>query len=116
MADIYLSHQTIRKMKTIYTLLIFLLTVTFANAQSNEVNVDALTNNTVSVSEINDDITTNVNTTNEVNENEVLLMDANEVKESVARSASDIRIYLNRERNVDNISLLFPNLNKAKSA
>jgi DMSO reductase anchor subunit len=116
MADIYLSHQTIRTMKTIYTLLILLLTVTFANAQSNEASVEALTNNTVTVSEVNDDITTNVNTTNEVNENEVLLIDAKQVKESVARSASNIRIYLNRERNLDNISLLFPNINKAKSA
>ncbi|ALJ04384.1 hypothetical protein APS56_04175 [Pseudalgibacter alginicilyticus] len=95
-------------MKTIYTLLILLLTVTFANAQSNDVSAEALKNNTVTVSKTNEDV-------NE-KENEALLIDANKVKESVARSASDIRIYLNIERNVDNISLLFPNINKQKSA
>lgn len=101
-------------MKKVTIILILILTATFANAQSNVVSIETI-NNTVSVSEVNDDITADVNTVNEVNENEAVLIDADKVKETVARS-SDIRIYLNRERNVNNINLLFPNMNKQKSA
>ena len=101
-------------MKKVTIILILILTATFANAQSNVVSIETI-NNTVSVSEVNDDITADVNTVNEVNENEAVLIDADKAKETVARS-SDIRIYLNRERNVNNINLLFPNMNKQKSA
>jgi hypothetical protein len=101
-------------MKKVTIILILILTATFVNAQSNVVSFETI-NNTVSVSEVNDETTADVNTVNEVNENEAVLIDAEKVKESVARS-SDIRIYLNRERNVNNINLLFPNMNKQKSA
>tara|TARA_R110002049_G_scaffold309282_1_gene520054 strand:+ start:37283 stop:37588 length:306 start_codon:yes stop_codon:yes gene_type:complete len=100
-------------MKTIYTLLILLLTVTFTKAQSHVASVEAST--TFSVSEVNDDVTTvTVENKVEVKEDAVLI-DASQVKETIARSTSDIRIYLNRMRNVDNLNLLFPNSNKAKS-
>jgi hypothetical protein len=101
-------------MKKVTIILILILTATFVNAQSNVVSFETI-NNTVSVSEVNDETTADVNTVNEVNENEAVLIDAEKVKESVARS-SDIRIYLNREKNVNNINLLFANINKQKSA
>jgi len=43
----------------------------------------------------------------------VLLIDAAELKETIARSTSDIRIYFNRQRKVGNITLVFPKINKA---
>ena len=99
-------------MKTnFYILLIFLLAFTFGNAQSTTEVVNNEINNTVSVSEDNKQVTVET-TTNTVNENEVMLIKASEVKESVARSSSDIRIYFNRLRNVDNLNLLFPKMNK----
>jgi hypothetical protein len=103
-------------MKTNYILLILLLSFSFASAQTEVVSTETQTNNTVSVFEVNDEITANVDSAKAgVNENDAVLIEAEKVKESVARSSSDIRIYLNRMRNVDNINLLFPNLNKAKS-
>ena len=88
-------------MKTnFYLLLIFLLAFTFGNAQSTTETVKVEINNTVSVSE------TATNTTEE------MLIDASEIKESIARSTSDIKIYFNRLKNVDNLNLLFPKINE----
>lgn len=99
-------------MKTnFYILLIFLLAFSFGNAQSITEVVKVETNNSVSVSE-NDKQVTFENTVNTVNENEAILIDASEVKESIARSNSDIKLYFNRLRNVDNLNLLFPKINK----
>jgi len=92
-------------MKTVYSLLILLLAFSFGNAQSNSY-VEIETNKTISVS-IEDD---------SVKENDTLLIDTTELKKSVARSSSDIRIYLNRKRNVGNISFVFPKINKAVKA
>jgi hypothetical protein len=105
-------------MKTIYTLLILLLSVSFANAQSNMISTEAQTVNEVSISEVNDDVTviSRDATSSAVIEKENVMIDASKVKESIARSSSDIRIYLNRLKNVENIKLLFPQINKAKSA
>ncbi|WP_445733218.1 hypothetical protein [Mariniflexile sp.] len=105
-------------MKTnFYLLLIFLLAFTFGNAQSTTEVVNNEINNTVSVSQNDDQVTATVETTtNTVNENEVLLIDASDVKESIARSSSDIKIYFNRLRNVDNLNLMFPKMNKAVKA
>ncbi len=87
-------------MKTnFYILIVFLLTVTLGNAQDAEKVVTVETEKTISV---------------ENNEN--LLIDAAELKETVARSSSDIRIYLNRQRKVSNITLVFPKINKAVKA
>lgn len=103
-------------MKTnFYILLIFLLAFTFGNAQSTTDVVNNEINNTVSVSEDDNKVTVET-TTNTVNENEAILIDATEVKESIARSNSDIKIYFNRLRNVDNLNLLFPKMNKAVKA
>ncbi len=114
---IYLSHQTTtNNMKTnVYILLIFLLAFSFGNAQSTTEVVKVETNNTVSVSE-NDKEVTVENTVSTVNVNEAILIDASEVKESIARSSSDIRLYFNRLRNIDNLNLLFPKINKEVKA
>lgn len=114
---IYLSHQTTtNNMKTnVYILLIFLLAFSFGNAQSTTKVVKVETNNTVSVSE-NDKEVTVENTVSTVNVNEAILIDASEVKESIARSSSDIRLYFNRLRNIDNLNLLFPKINKEVKA
>lgn len=102
-------------MKTnVYILLFFLLAFSFGNAQSATEVVKVETNNTVSVFE-NDKQVTVENTVNTVNENEAILIDASEVKESIARS-SDIKLYFNRLRNIDNLNLLFPKINKAAKA
>jgi hypothetical protein len=45
-----------------------------------------------------------------------LLIDATKVNETIARSSSDIRIYLNRKRKVSNINLVFKGINKATTA
>ncbi len=73
------------------------------------------TNNIVSVSE-NDKEVTVENTVSTVSENEAILIDVSEVKESIARSSSDIRLYFNRLRNIDNLNLLFPKINKEVKA
>ncbi|MFD0991207.1 hypothetical protein ACFQ1R_13960 [Mariniflexile jejuense] len=102
-------------MKTnFYILIIFLLAFSFGNAQSTTETVKVEITNTVSVS--NDDKQVTVETTTTTNENEVMLINASEVKESIARSNSDIKLYFNRLRNVDNLNLMFPKINKAVKA
>ncbi|MDO7171515.1 hypothetical protein [Mariniflexile sp. AS56] len=101
-------------MKTnFYILLIFLLAFSFGNAQSTTEVVTVEISNTVSVSE--DDKQVTVETVTNI-ENEAVLIDASQVKESVARTNSDIKLYLNHVRNVDNLDLLFPKMNKAVKA
>jgi hypothetical protein len=104
-------------MKTnFYILLILLLTFSFGNAQSQNSSIE--TNNVISVSEMNDEVSTTINTVSVENQKEDLLIDSADLKESIARTNSDIRIYLNRvnEKKVDNIKLLFPKINKITKA
>ena len=96
-------------MKTIYILLILLLSFSFANAQDNveAIKMDA----NVLFSGNNEDVTLNVNNSKT----------APTVKEDITTEAtiarnSDIKIYLNHLRNVENIELLFPKLNKTVKA
>lgn len=102
-------------MKTnIYILLILLLSFSFANAQDNVVKVE--TEKTTTVSDNNENITVNVTNAEVVNkEVTTKATDTTQVKE-VAKSYSDIRVYLNRTRKVENIKWLFPKINKAKVA
>ncbi|WP_027138892.1 hypothetical protein [Gaetbulibacter saemankumensis] len=94
-------------MKTnFYILIIFLLTVSFAGAQNK---VEVVNNENVKAVSVS-----NNNENTEINE--AVLIDAKELKESIAKSASDIRIYLNRVRKVDNLNLLFPKIHKAAKA
>ncbi|UKM66364.1 hypothetical protein GSB9_02946 [Flavobacteriaceae bacterium GSB9] len=92
-------------MKTnLYILIVFLLAVTLGNAQDAEKVVNVETANTVTVQN------------NTTEEGGTLLIDASEVKETIARSASDIRIYLNLKRNAGNITWVFPKIYKAVKA
>ena len=96
-----------------YILLILLLSFSFANAQSNEVSIET---QSVSISEINKDVTVVLDSASNNIVNEELIIDTVKVKEAVARSSSDIKIYFNQLRNIENIKLLFPKINKAKTA
>jgi hypothetical protein len=85
-------------MKTnFYILFILLLSFSAIGAQ-NEVKTDNVETN-VTVSETKE---------------ATVIIDTVKIEEAIARSNSDIRIYLNRERKVENIKLLFPKLNKRK--
>tara|TARA_R110002050_G_scaffold300018_1_gene467398 strand:+ start:92783 stop:93097 length:315 start_codon:yes stop_codon:yes gene_type:complete len=104
-------------MKINFYILLILLSFSTAEAQSTSEVVKVETNDTVSVSNNDNNVIVNVEKSNvEVNENEVLLIDASQFKKSIARSSSDIRIFLNRERKVENIKLVFPKMNKAVKA
>jgi len=98
-----------------YILLILLLSFSIGNAQSAPLVVEVEINKTISVSNEKEiaSVTTEVNT---VKENNVLLIDRNQVNESIARSSSDIRIYLNIKRKVSNFNLVFIGINKAVRA
>ncbi|TWO32687.1 hypothetical protein E1J38_007415 [Seonamhaeicola sediminis] len=98
--------------KRVYILLVFVLSFAFANAQSTATEVNVETTKTVSVSEDNVEV---VNETLKTKQ-DVLIISEEDLRESIARTSSDIRTYFNRERNVENIKLLFPTINKAKKA
>ncbi|AJR05001.1 hypothetical protein [Siansivirga zeaxanthinifaciens] len=104
---------------TFYILLILLLTCSLGNAQSItkvEVNnkLDVVENVSNDVKETK--VQSQVNLSTEESNNEIQLIDAVQLKETVARGTSDIRLYFNRLRNVDNLNVLFPKINKAKKA
>ena len=100
-------------MKTnFYLSLILLLSFTFGNAQSTTEVLKAETNATFSVSN-EDDIANVITEVNTIKVNDSLLIDASEVKATIARSSSDIRIYLNRKRKVSNFNLVFQEKYKA---
>lgn len=101
-------------MKTNYfILLILLFSFSLANAQSNVVTLEEDTTELNSITDNNE--TVNKSTTTEI-ENEVILENAETVIETIVRSRSDIKIYFNQLNNVDNLNLLFPKINKAKTA
>lgn len=108
-----MNQQTTQVMnKRVYMLLVLVLSFAFAHAQSTTIEVNIETNKTVSVSKENVKV---VNDTLKTNQ-EVLIISEEDLRASIARTASDIRTYFNRERNVENIKLLFPTINKAKKA
>lgn len=100
-----------------YILLTLLLTFSVGNAQSETMSAEVKTNNVITVSEMNDEVSIDALSVENKNET-ILLINASELKEFIARTNSDIRIYLNRvnERKVDNIKLLFPQINKVIKA
>lgn len=100
-----------------FILLTLLLSFSFGNAQSETTSIEVENNSVISVSKMNNEVATTFNSIlNIVNEKEDVLIDANSLKETVARTNSDIRTYLNRERKVDNIKMLFPEINKVIKA
>lgn len=81
-------------MKPYYILLILLFSVTFASAQDSCETKKSESQTVV----VNEGVDVNIN-------NDV-------INEDVLVRASDIKIYLNFVRNVENIDLLFPKTNK----
>ncbi|WP_136479819.1 hypothetical protein [Cognatitamlana onchidii] len=91
-------------MKTNFPLLIVLmLAFSLANAQKAEEVNGVESAKTISVD-------TNVGA---AISKDTLLIDASQLKSTISRTTSDIRIYLNRKRKVGNISFIFPKINKA---
>ncbi|WP_100616111.1 hypothetical protein [Confluentibacter citreus] len=97
-------------MKTNYILLILLLSFSFASAQDN---LEAKKiESTVIVSQNNDEVSLNVNDSETVS----TIKDDVTTEATLVRTDSDIKVYLNRIRNVENIDLLFPKINKTVKA
>lgn len=87
-------------MKTnFYILIVFLLTFSFSYAQNKEVKE----NTSVKIT-VNTDV-----------KEEVEILDTLEIKEALVKT-SDIRKFLNRERNEENIKYVFPDINRRKTA
>ncbi|AUP81072.1 hypothetical protein [Flavivirga eckloniae] len=102
-------------MKTnFYILLILLLSFSYGDAQGRT-EIEENGANKVVVTNVNDNVTIVTDYNPVKTENKALLIDEDELKESIART-SDIRQYLNHVRNVQNIKLLFPKINKAVKA
>lgn len=103
-------------MKTnIYILLILLLSFSIANAQEKTASAKAATVNELNVNTLvlkAAPIVSAIQNTDSANLNE----DTKSTTQVIARSASDIRIFLNRERNLENIDLLFPKIYKEEMA
>ncbi|MDO5969976.1 hypothetical protein Q4Q35_09150 [Flavivirga aquimarina] len=99
-------------MKTnFYILLILLLSFSYGDAQSKTEVIENEANKVV-LNSVNDDVTVATdNLVETVKESDTLLIGADELRASIART-SDIRNYLNHVRNVENIKLLFPKINK----
>lgn len=92
-----------------YIFLVLVLGFSFANAQSTD-KTSVETVKTVVISKETKEVV------NKTTSTENVLISEEALKEIIAATASDIRTYFNRERNVDNIKLLFPKLNKAIKA
>ncbi|WP_166965485.1 hypothetical protein [Yeosuana marina] len=103
-------------MKTnIYILLILLLSFSIANAQEKTAAVKVVTVNELNVNTLvlkAAPIVSAIQNSASANVNE----DIKSTTKVIARSASDIRIFLNRERNLENIDLLFPKIYKEEMA
>jgi hypothetical protein len=106
-------------MKTnFYIFLILIFSFSFANAQettSNVVEELTIIENNVenSDSEISHKVLNSQNTETTVNINKE---ESNKTNEVIVKSSSDIRIYLNKVRNVQNINLMFPKVYKKQVA
>ncbi|TBN06416.1 hypothetical protein EYD45_00590 [Hyunsoonleella flava] len=85
-------------MKTNFYILFILLVSFSALSAQNDVKTDKV-DTEITVSEANE---------------ATVIIDTVKIKETIAKSSSDIRIFLNRERKVDNIKLVFPKINKRK--
>lgn len=90
-----------------YILLVLLLSFSFAKAQSNVES--KIIEPTVITS---DNVQESVDTV----ELEKATTEATVIEGDLARTNSDIKIYLNRSRNEDSMNLLFPKINKVRTA
>ncbi len=107
---LYLIQQNnTSQMKTnIYIFLILLLSFSVSNAQEKSTAIKVL-----AVNELNVNKTTTVTTQDLVIP---AVKDNSDSNGFIAKGASDIRIFLNRERSSDNIDMLFPSIYKQKMA
>lgn len=97
-------------MKTnFYIFLFFLLTFSYANAQEKSTSIKV-----VSVNELHVNNTVSLTTQDSIEFNAKENTDSN--NKIIARAASDIRILLNKDRNLENINLLFPKIYKEEVA
>ena len=87
-----------------YILLVLLLSFSFASAQVNN-EVKTIEPSVVISESVQETQTIEVETEN-----------ADVKQEDLARTNSDIKIYLNRVRNEGSINLLFPKINKVQTA
>lgn len=92
-------------MKSNYILLILLLSFSFVSAQDNTEAKKIESN--VTVSQNHEEVSISVSDSETVSTNK----EEGTTEATIARN-SDIRIYLNLVRNVENIDLLFPKINK----
>lgn len=88
--------------KIAFTVLFFIVSFSVAEAQNSK----AISTNAYK----NDNLTENV--TKALNTNTTKLKE--EAKTQLVKFNSDIRIFLNRERNVENMKIIFPKMNKRK--
>jgi hypothetical protein len=109
-SDIYLNQQNnTSQMKTnFYIFLILLLSFSVANAQEKTT--------AVKVEAVNELHVTNIVLKTSQDLITPTAKENSESNEVIAKAASDIRIYLNRERNLENIDLLFPKIYKEEMA
>ena len=104
-------------MKTnFYIFLILILSFSFANAQESTLNVVeelSIIENNVENSdlELSKEVSNSQNTETTVNNKK-----EESTNEVIVKSSSDIRIYFNKVRNVENINLLFPKVYKKQVA
>ncbi|WP_242157656.1 hypothetical protein [Aestuariivivens sediminis] len=85
-------------MKTLFLTLTLALSFTLSNAQSNIV---------ITTNEVNQVVTPSTDNTIEI--------DTIKLNEAISKT-SDIRNYLNMERKVENIKLIFPKIHRRKIA
>ena len=95
-------------MKTKFLSIVFLFALSFIQAQDN-----ALLNETENIvaSYTTQEKLININVV--VTKNNSLFIDTSKVKEIIARSSSDIRIYLNKKRKLSNFKIVFQEKYKA---
>lgn len=97
-------------MKTIfYTIVVFLLSASYANAQELSTSIKV-----VSVNELH--VNNTISLTTQAPVKLAVKVNTKSTSKVIARGASDIRILLNRDRNLENINLMFPKIYKEEVA
>jgi len=96
-------------MKTFYILIILLLSLSYSNAQSTTKVVEIESKVIIPISKMNNNEEFTMLLNNVSNEDSSI--NTCKVKAFIART-SDIRNYLNIKRNISNMGVLFPKINK----
>ncbi|MDO6759074.1 hypothetical protein Q4566_02580 [Tamlana sp. 2_MG-2023] len=88
-----------------YFILIFLFFGSVVNAQDTDAPLKG---------ETTENYSERANTlimVNELTENKIVMLDELDIKMSLARLESDIKLYYKRQKKISNISLVFPKMN-----